>query len=292
MSDPMPPARREPIFNLPGVVLACCAVLFAIHALRTFVSIETDNQIVALLAFLPVRLTIALHLAPARVTDAYHALVDHNPVMASQIAFLIGDGHARWWTLLTYALLHGSWAHLGFNCVWLVAFGSAVARRFSSSRFILLLVVAALAGALAQYAANITSFQLVLGASAAVSGAMGAAVRFVFRPAGDPAMIFDRARMNEAFRGPALTLRETFTTKAALVFIVFWFATNLLFGFIPSLGGIGDGPIAWQAHIGGFLAGLLLFPLFDPKRPAPGLDAEDSAELPVGTDATDGGRPY
>lgn len=291
LSQLTPPARREPVFNLPGAVLACCVVLVAIHALRAFTSIETDNQVVALFAFVPARITIALHLVPTQISDAYHALTDRNPIMASQVDFLIGDGHARWWTLLTYAFLHASWAHVGFNCVWLVAFGSAVARRFSSWRFLLLLGISAVAGAMAQYVANITSFQLVIGASAAVSGAMGAATRFVFRPSSEPGAIFDRATMNEAFRQPALTLRETFTTKTALVFVVFWFVTDLLFGLIPSLGGIGDGPIAWQAHIGGFLAGLLLFPVFDPKRPAPPLDAEDSADLPVGTDETSVGGP-
>ena len=143
----MPPARREPAFNLPGVVLGCCVVLLGIHAVRAFVGVETDNTIVAWLALMPARLTLALHVQPARLTEAYHAAVDHNPIMAAQIDFLIGDGHARWWTLLTYALLHGSWTHVGFNCVWLVAFGSAVARRFSSLRFLLLMVVSALAGA-------------------------------------------------------------------------------------------------------------------------------------------------
>ena len=274
----MPPARREPAFNLPGVVLGCCVVLLGIHAVRAFVGVETDNTIVAWLALMPARLTLALHVQPARLTEAYHAAVDHNPIMAAQIDFLIGDGHARWWTLLTYALLHGSWTHVGFNCVWLVAFGSAVARRFSSLRFLLLMVVSALAGALVQYAADVTSFQLVLGASASVSGAMGAATRFVFRPTGEQSRLFDRAAMNEAFRQPALSLRQVVTTKVALVFVLFWFATNLLFGYVPALSGIGEGPVAWQAHIGGFLAGLLLFALFDPKRP-PLVDTEDSADI-------------
>jgi membrane associated rhomboid family serine protease len=275
------PARREPAFNVPGVVLACCVVLLGIHAIRGFISTEADNRVVALFAFVPARLTIALHLMPTRLSDAYNAIADRDPVAAAQVNFLIGDGQARWWTLLTYAFLHGSWAHVGFNCVWLVAFGSAVARRFASLRFLLLMAVSALAGALAQYLADMVSFQIVLGASAAVSGAMGAATRFVFRPGDEPARLFDRASLDEAFRQPALSLRQTFTTKAALVFVIFWFATNLLFGTIPGLGGVGDGPIAWQAHIGGFLAGLLLFPLFDPRRPASTLRAEDSADLPL-----------
>ena len=278
----IPPPRRERAFNLPGVVTACCAVLLAIHAARLLAPVETDNQIVALFAMMPARFTIALHLAPETISAAYHAAVDKSPVMAAQIDFLIGEGQGRWWTLVTYAFLHASWAHVGFNCIWLVAFGAPVARRIGSWRFLLLLVVSAVAGALVQYAADIQSFEIVLGASAAVAGAMGAATRFVFRPSEEPLQIFDPARMNEAFRQPALTLRQTVTTKAALVFVLFWFGSNLLFGLMPSLSGIGDGPIAWQAHIGGFVAGLLLFPLFDPPVPERGFDVEDSADLPIG----------
>ena len=283
MSEPRPTARREPAFNLPGVVLACCLVLLGIHAARNLISTEADNQVVALFAFVPARLTLALHLMPARLSAAYNAIADRDPVVTAQINFLIGDGQARWWTLLTYAFLHGSWAHVGFNCVWLVAFGSAVARRFSSLRFMVLMTVSAVAGAMVQYFADMVSFQIVLGASAAVSGAMGAATRFVFRPSDEPGRLFDRSALNEAFRQPALSLRQTLTTKAALAFVIFWFATNLLFGYLPALGGIGEGPIAWQAHIGGFLAGLLLFPVLDPRRSAPASGAEDRPDLSVET---------
>ena len=290
-APPMRIRRREPMFNLPAVVVVACVVLIGLHALRAFVSVETDNQIVATLAFMPARITIALDWLPAKISAAYNVAVDRDPIAEEQIRFLLGDGSARWWTFLTYALLHGSWAHVGFNCVWLVAFGSAVARRFTTVSFLMLMAVAAIAGAVLDYAANVASFQIVIGASAAVSGAMGAATRFVFRPTDEPTRIFDRARLDDAFRQPALTLRQTFTTKTALVFIIFWFVTNLLFGYFPAIGGMGDGPIAWQAHIGGFLVGLLLFPLFDRRMAVqdrdlsePGVDREDTAKLPTSPD--------
>ena len=110
---------------------------------------------------------------------------------------------------------------------------------------------------------------------------MGAAVRFMFRPSEEPRQIFDRRAMNETYRLPALSLRETFANRTALVFVVFWFATNLVFGLFPALSGISDAPVAWQAHIGGFLVGLLAFPLFDRRQPAPAtpVEREDSADL-------------
>ncbi len=285
MSDAQ--GRREPAFNIPAVIVVWCAILLGIHGARMLVSNEADNALIAEFAFVPARITLALHLVPGQLAKAYQVTVGRNAIVAAQLDFLIGEGQLRVWSLITYAFLHASWAHVGFNCIWLVAFGSAVARRFSAVRFTLLMLVAAVAGALVQYMADITSFQLVIGASAAVSGAMGAAVRFVFRPSEEPRRIFDRALLNEAFRQPALSLRQTVTTKAALVFVVVWFGTDLLFGIFPALSGISDAPVAWQAHIGGFLAGLLLFPLFDRRVQSapPSLEQEDaSADLVLGRD--------
>jgi membrane associated rhomboid family serine protease len=53
-----------------------------------------------------------------------------------------------------------------------------------------------------------------------------------------------------------------------VTFLLAWFGLNLLFGIGSVSQGIADGAVAWDAHIGGFLAGLLLFPLFDPVRRA------------------------
>ena len=78
---------------------------------------------------------------------------------------------------------------------------------------------------------------------------------------------------------PAQSLRFVFTDRRALIFIGAWFATNLLFGLGSISLGLESEPIAWQAHIGGFLAGLLLFGLFDPPlRPEPAADL-DAAPL-------------
>ena len=99
--------------------------------MRAFVSVETDNWIMSTFAFMPARVTIALHLMPEPIISGRTTGSSTiTPLMAEpRSTYLIGDGRARWWTFLTYAFLHGGWAHVGFNCVWLVAFGSPVARR-------------------------------------------------------------------------------------------------------------------------------------------------------------------
>ena len=273
MSDAMPPARREPVFNLPGVVVACIAVLLGLYAAYAAASDETQIWLVDMFGFVPARVSIALGVAQGALQAAAQNLPQDT------LAQVVGSGGGRWWTLVTYAFLHGSWAHVGFNCLWLAAFGAPVARRFGAARFLALLLAAAVVGALAQYAAGPASFVPVIGASGAVAGAMGAAVRFVFRPSSEAMAMLDRREIEAGFALPALSLTELVRTKAALLFILVWFGTNLLFGLYPSLSGVSDGPIAWQAHIGGFLAGLLAFPLFDPRRPVP--EPEMSANLPL-----------
>lgn len=235
----------EPIFNVPAVVSALLAIMFAIHAVREWtITPELDNELLWLFAFVPSR---------------YDATVG--------LGAFPGGIAADVWTFITYAFLHGSWTHLGLNAVWLLAFGTPVARRFGATRFLAFFAVTAAAGALAHLLAYSGERVPMIGASASISGFMAAAIRFAFRRGGP--LRFGRDQ-DEAYRVPALPLLAVLRDGRVVIFLVVWFGLNLLFG----LGSIGldgsDQPIAWQAHIGGFLAGLLAFPLFDPVRPDSG----------------------
>jgi membrane associated rhomboid family serine protease len=102
----------------------------------------------------------------------------------------------------------------------------------------------------------------MIGASAAVSGFMAGAIRFAFQRGGPLAMF--RHEEPAAYLVPAAPLSSALRDPRIMVFLLAWFGLNLLFG-IGSIGlPGGEQSIAWEAHIGGFLAGLLLFPLFDP----------------------------
>jgi membrane associated rhomboid family serine protease len=117
----------------------------------------------------------------------------------------------------------------------------------------------------------------MIGASAAISGAMAAALRFVFQQ-GAPLGLWRADGDGAPYRMPALSLLATLRNPRFLIFIGVWIGLNALFGFgsIPIGGGAGQ-EVAWQAHIGGFLAGLLLFNAFDPVTPRPGLDPRRSS---------------
>ncbi len=231
---------REPIFNVPGAVLLVLAVLCGVHAVRTLLlSVDADNLLLLSFAFIPARYEMTV--LPGGI--------------------LPGGAGAEIWTFVSYALIHADLTHLGFNSIWLLAFGSPVARRFGALRFLVLFVVTAAAGALAHLLTHAGEMAPVVGASAAVSGAMGAATRFVFQ-AGGP---LDSWRLGpgDADRIPAAPLAVAMRNPRVIAFVAVWFAANLLFGVgSVSITG-GEQNVAWEAHVGGFLAGLLLFPMLD-----------------------------
>lgn len=232
----------EPMFNVPSAIVATVALLTLIHLLRAYVlPDDVDSLMVFTLAF-----------DPARYGDGMLAGAD-----------VPGGFGAKIWTFVTYALIHGNWMHLGFNVLWLLPFGSAVARRFGNLRFFAFFAVTAAAGALAHLAAHYGENLPVIGASAAVSGMMAAAMRFVFQRGGPVQMM---QQSSGGYHVPALTLGRALRDRRIVIFLAVWFGLNLLFGMSSISGAIGSGgaPVAWQAHIGGFLAGLLLFGVFDP----------------------------
>lgn len=229
---------RERIFNLPPAIVWLGAAMILVQAGRMLLAAEAEAWLILAFAFLPAR---------------YHGAATLLP----------GGEAASLWTPLTYALLHGDWLHLLVNLLWMASFGSAVARRFGPWRFAALAVIATLAGAAAHYLAMPTDSMPMVGASAAVSGMTAATARFAFTPGGPLA----GGERGGAYRVPAPPLSAALRNRRVLTFLALWFGINLLFGMESALIPGVDAPIAWQAHVGGFLAGLLAFSLLDPAPP-------------------------
>ena len=215
--------KREPLFNIPPVIIALLALLAFVHAVRTLVlSDDQDIEFLLNFAFIPARYDSSIVLGGA----------------------LPGGFGAEVWTFLTYSVIHADWTHFGVNAVWLLPFGSALARRFGAMCFIAFFVVTA------------------------------AAMRFAFQRGGPLSML--RGDDEQAYRVPAIPLTGVLSDKRILIFLGAWFGINILFGYgsLPITG--SDQPVAWQAHIGGFLAGLLLFSWFDPAPRDPSSDTQNT----------------
>jgi len=222
---------RQPIFRAPAVVLWLIGLLAALHLARISRPSLSDA------------LVYEYGLYPLRYSHAFLESHMANP----------GTLWERVVPFLSYLGLHGSWMHLIINCLWLLAFGPIVARRFGNVLFLLFFLACGVAAALCYLALNWGSPVPVVGASGAISGLMAAAIRML--PGQAPWVT-----QSEAPLAPLLS-------RQILVFSAIWAAINLL----TALTGLGvggeSGLIAWQAHLGGFLAGLLLCGPLDRLRP-------------------------
>ncbi|WJR75973.1 rhomboid family intramembrane serine protease [Bradyrhizobium sp. NP1] len=241
---------REPILTLPPALTAYVVLIALIH-LRVLLSPEWENWTIDVFGFIPKR---------------------YDPTLLDYT--FPGGAGAKAWTFVTYSLLHANLTHIVFNVLWLLPFGSALARRFGAVRFFVFMAVTAAAGALAHLITHEHAVAPMIGASASVSGTMAAAMRFAFVQGSF--LSFGRGDADTAARVPALSLSQALRNRRVLSFLAIWFGVNIVFGVWSLELGMDGASVAWQAHIGGFFAGLLLFSLFDPVPRAPA----DAVEAP------------
>lgn len=253
MADPysseIPPRREPPAFNVPGAVLLLLVLLFGVQIVVMSLSWEQQEQIILLFSLIPARYL--------------------SDIAVLQPAFPGGAG-ADFWTPLTYTFLHGGWEHLIVNSVWLLAFGSPIAQRLGATRFFLFYFLCGIAGALLHVLLYPGSNIPVVGASAAISGLMGGAARFVFLADGPLGALGGRASGRPMGGGARRTgIVTALKDRRTLIFVGIWIGLNFLFGATALSGVFGAAQIAWEAHLGGFLFGLLVFGLFDPLQISP-----------------------
>ncbi len=198
---------REPFLHAPAVVLWLIGSLVAVHLAVTLLPIP--DQVVWWFAFVPARYAEGAGLAALTVP------------------------------LISHMFLHANFVHLTVNCLWLLAFGPIVARRYGAVPFLSFFLICGVAGALAYLFLNWGSPVAVIGASGAISGLMAAGLRMLRWP-GVPA----GGRL-----APLLC-------RPILLFSAVWIVTNLLFGMTGLGMSLAGGQIAWQAHMGGYICGL------------------------------------
>ncbi|NPV90495.1 MAG: rhomboid family intramembrane serine protease [Firmicutes bacterium] len=180
----------------------------------------------------------------ASVYGVVPARVYHN-------LFVSHDYIAALLPLTTSVFLHGGWVHVLGNLLYLWVFGDNVEDRLGHFKYLLFYLAAGIAGGLAQILTDPASLVPVVGASGAIAGVLGAYV-----------VSFPRARIETLL---ILIIFISVVRIPAIYFIVFWFLLQLFNG-VASLGG-GIGQVAYWAHIGGFVSGMLLIKLLS-SRPA------------------------
>lgn len=227
-------SNREPIFNLPTSIITALAILFGIHLIRMLLPAQTDTYIVFTLSFIPARYA---GLFPDTFLNNFISIIS--------------------W--LTYMLFHDDWTHLIMNSAGLLMFGTAVALRIGSLNFFVFSVVCGIFGALTHLVIYWQSFIPVIGASAAISGHIAGAVRFIYGAVRNDQLAQIQYNPKEV---KILKISEFFKDAKLLIFVSIWITINVTFALM-GYGTNENASIAWEAHLGGFFAGLLLFGLFD-----------------------------
>lgn len=197
-------------------------------------------------------LNVAVHLLRQLVSES----VDDQLILEFGLipVAYTGQPGGDWLSLVlapfTYQFLHGGWVHLGVNMLSLAAFGAPVERSLGVRRFVAFYLSAGLAAALVHVLSFPDSADPVVGASGAISGVFGAVL---------------------------VLLRRVGRMSSLLPIAGVWIALNVFFGIFGGTPGAGGQPVAWTAHIGGFIYGLAAIRLFVPRsmeedEPRPPLD--------------------
>lgn len=183
--------------------------------------------------------TLALAIIGSYAVQTWTMSLDTAARTWGMIPALMGEG--RQYTLFTDLFIHGGWAHAGMNALGALAFGAPLARYLGlgvkgALGFFVFYLVCGVLSSLGYFALHQNDLMPLAGASGAVSGLFGAACRLIeHRPGLSP-----------------ISSRTVIASGAA------WIVINVVMGLLHYAPGMGDANIAWEAHIAGFFAGVLL----------------------------------
>ena len=223
---------REPFLNAPATIFWLIGAIVVAHIGRVMAPSPWPQYLLFEFAFIPARYSEA-----ALVASGIPA-----PGFAEQAI-----------PFVSYMFLHGDYMHLGINSLWLLAFGPIVAKRLKTARFLLFFLFCGILSAALHLAVYFGALEQVVGASGAVSGLMGAAIRIFYGR-----LYFDRNL--PAGETPPLA---PLLSRPILGFTAVWMVAN----FVAGITGLGltdaATSVAWVAHLGGYFAGLLAITAFD-----------------------------
>ena len=224
---------------------------------------ETERTAVVTMAFIAINVIVWLSLQGAGISDALVTSVcnfglipgaltgalaagSEVPIVPGVVCGVSGpvlqSGH-----LVTSMFLHASWMHLLGNMWFLWLFGNNIEDSMTRGRFIVFFLLCGIAAAALQVATNPDSAIPMVGASGAVSGVMGGYL-----------VLYPRVRV---FTMVPLGFFVTTVALPAWVMLLYWGGLQLLSGLM-TLRGSAPGGVAFWAHVGGFLAGVLLIKIF------------------------------
>jgi membrane associated rhomboid family serine protease len=229
--DDMRPSR-EPFLNAPAIIFWMIGAIVAAHVARVMAPPPWPEFLLFEFSFIPARFS----------ESAIAASGMRVPNLAGQLI-----------PFVSYMFLHGDYSHLAINSLWLLAFGPIVAKRLGTGKFLLFFLFCGVISAVAHLAVYFGAVEQVVGASGAIAGLMGAAIRIFYGR-----LLFAR----NLPPGDTVPIAPLFS-RPIIVFTSIWMIAN----FVAGATGLGlatpGASIAWVAHVGGYFAGLLAIAAFD-----------------------------
>jgi membrane associated rhomboid family serine protease len=211
-------------------------------------NIPTERFPVVTVILLAINIAVFLYelsLETAGRLDSFFIQFGMTPYEISNGVSLVPRNYPVYLTLITAMFLHGGWLHIGGNMLYLWIFGNNVEDSMGRFRFVVFYLGCGLIASLAQIAVSPSSMVPNIGASGAIAGVLGGYL-----------LLFPRAKVTTLV---ILIVFITVVQLPAVVVLIFWFLLQLFYGLADSAAG---GDVAYFAHIGGFVAGLLTIKLF------------------------------
>jgi membrane associated rhomboid family serine protease len=235
------PTRRFPVLTV-AIMAICCAVYFLFEQGLWGLG-ATGNERVLEFGAIPYEIT---HPGKECAEAAGQIVCEGQPGVTGE-----APEQAPWWiTLFTSMFMHGSLLHLGGNMLFLWIFGNNIEDSMSELRFVVFYLLGGLAAIGAQVLADPGAAVPTVGASGAIAGVLGGY-----------AVLYPRARVITVV---FIVIFFTIIEIPALFVLGFWILTQLFLGAsdLGSQTAGGEGGVAYFAHIGGFVFGLIAIRLF------------------------------
>jgi membrane associated rhomboid family serine protease len=232
------PTRRFPVLTV-AIIAICCAAYFLFERGLWELG-DTGNERVFEYGAIPYEVT----------NPGMECAEVEQQIACEREAGTLPDQSPWWVTIFTSMFLHGSFLHLAGNMLFLWIFGNNIEDSMGRVRFVVFYLLGGLAALGVQIVTDPDSAIPTVGASGAIAAVLGAY-----------ALLYPRARVVTVI---FIIIFFTVVQLPALVVLGFWFVLQLLPAFSEPMGE-GGGGIAYFAHIGGFVFGLLVIKLFANK---------------------------
>ncbi|MDA1162861.1 MAG: rhomboid family intramembrane serine protease [Planctomycetota bacterium] len=237
------PSRTTPVVNY--LMIAICSLVFFEQVNRE----PGEPSLVEQYGMIPARVSDSG--ATVKIVESRHVETPFGIQTTELERPLAPSAVPPWTTLLTCVFLHGGWMHFFGNMWFLWIFGDNVEDRYGHLGYLIFYLFCGVAASATHFAASPTSIVPTIGASGAIAGVMGAYM-----------LLYPRARVLTLV--PLVVFLHVISVPAPL-FLGIWFLLQFYQGAVASASA-GAAGVAWWAHIGGFVAGLVLTWLLGSKR--------------------------